>query len=149
MNKNRLAIFLGFTLALKPSSADHCLKELNSNGMLWATKLGRTQVLNFVQHSASGTVKDADESWMIAKGRALSELKAECGKLPKKVKAFEKCQSGKYKSYIRYSVSKKDCFSNSNTSNSELENILSSYQKSIEIKKNLQLKKYFKEQQKR
>lgn len=121
-----------FFLSLPSLSAD-CLEQRDSNGHLWARKLGRGQIVGLVQFSAKGEGNTSEKSWLSAKGKALSELVNECGMIPEDTKLFESCQEGNFESYVRYSVSKKDCDAKKRIENKKLSSLLDQYKRDILI----------------
>ncbi|EQC48677.1 hypothetical protein M899_1039 [Bacteriovorax sp. BSW11_IV] len=107
------------------------MEQRDSNGQLWARKLGRSQVVDFVQFSAKGDGKTSEKAWLSAKGKALSDLVSECGSIPEETKLFESCQDENYQSYVRYSVSKKDCDSKKEIENKNLRALLEQYKTEV------------------
>lgn len=136
-----LRVLIPLTLLTCHSSfATDCLKQQDENGAFWARNLGRSQVSGFIQHSASSYNNNIDKAWFYAKGRALSDLAAECGNIPDDVKAFEKCESSDSHVYIRYSVKHEDCGKDNSKTNILLTDLLKKYNDEILLNKSINTK---------
>ena len=117
-----------------------CLSQKDSLGLFWAKDLGRKQISNFLQFSNKSISPNSNDSWIMAKGQTLEDIKEECTYIPSTVKNFEKCQElkdGLYYSYIRYSVDRNDCGKKKSKPNTQLLEIYNNYQK---LKKDYKLK---------
>lgn len=129
-------VFLCFYTVQSLSSID-CEKQRDSNGHLWTQNLGRSQILDFIQHSAKAKKSSKEKSLLFAKGKALSELRSECGHIPERTKLFEKCVNDKNESFVRYSVKVKECNRKDSAENKLLLNVLNRYHKEILLKTQL------------
>ena len=99
-------------------------------GKPWALAEGRTQIQGYIQYTAYGSSDSLENATILAKGRALSVLTEECGKVPIGTKAFEFCSEkveNRHYSYIRYSVKRKLCIDKLAPKNKSLEATLTEY----------------------
>ncbi len=110
---------------------ENCSNQKDSNGFFWTRNLGRSQVQDYVQFSAFANDEISEKAWFLAKGIALSELEAECGKIPKSTFLFEKCQDHNNDTFIRYSTKKKECLNDNAEVNKTLTTLLKRYHEEI------------------